>query len=92
MLKRVTEIDGLSKWRIIEPLLRHHPEFHAVEDDRERQRLFEDYVDVRANGFRSKYSDFPLTVVSVFCRSCTERIKSNGDWRERRSLTRFSPF
>jgi hypothetical protein len=47
MLKRVDGIDGLSKWRIMEPLLRLHPEFNAVEDERERQRLFEDYVDVR---------------------------------------------
>ena len=51
MLRSVKEIDSNSKWRIMEPMLRLYPQFFDVEDERERQRLFEDYVEVCAAVF-----------------------------------------
>ncbi len=46
MLRTTPEIDSLARWRLIEPFLRLKPQFNAIEDDRERQRRFEDYVEV----------------------------------------------
>ncbi len=48
LLASTPEIVPGSKWRVIEVTIRDKPEFKALEDDRERQRLFVNYVQVRA--------------------------------------------
>lgn len=46
MLKSTPEVDANARWRLVEPLIRLKPEFIALEDDRERQRVFEEVVEV----------------------------------------------